>query len=67
MKTNLDERRELVGAGTGGYTEITGSAGVQSFSLHHSEVVARPQLGFKEERWATAAQLPLRDDGDPVT
>lgn len=50
MKTNLDERRELVGAGTGGYTEITGSAGVQSFPLHHSEVVARPQLGFKEER-----------------
>lgn len=48
MKVNLDKRRQLVGAGAGVDTGSTGSAGVQSFPLHHSEVEARSQLGFKE-------------------
>lgn len=45
---NLGKRRELVGAGAGtrADTGTAGRAGVQSFSLDHSEVVARSQFRF---------------------
>lgn len=44
------EGRQLVGADAGADTGSAGSAGVQSLSFHHSEVVARSKVGFQEKR-----------------
>ena len=57
---------DLLGEGHGAGRVPAGAERRLGVFLDEGQVVSRPQLVLQVQRRADAAQLPVRDDGDPV-